>query len=284
MATSGPMRRIIAGMRQASEPGRVHEAYEGTLYGQGDPLDMDIAAEQQRIQQERGARQSMIDSLTFVDPRLQRDDPAAAAKLSISGNEAASRIPQIQDGPLTTLLNQGRMTARTLPMVRGAQRTEDIADANAVADNYSSTPQIAYRNAQRHDTRLGAQTAAETFMDPVVAGARQQGQKEQTAAALAEGRDPLTQGYAALRQFLAGVGGNAFASQMGQMPQMGDLMRMFQLPNAGAAPVTPPASAAAPSGGAVMTSQQVLDAAVRANKDPKSLADELRKEGVTITP
>lgn len=272
------MRRIIAGLRQSSQPGTINQlGDEMTFYGQGDPLDIAIAEEQRRTERARADQRLALSDASFVDPRLERDDPLAAAKIRASGAQLATRTQPIADGPLTSILEGTQAAARVLPVARGAERTEDIADANAEALNYSSPAQAGMRDARRWDQTLDAKNAANTFMNPVVTQGRQ--------VARAEGLDPQTTGMEALLSWIKGQGQNPYptfgpaelASLFGiKLPGVGAFQEQ---PGTAAGPAAP---GAAPSGGMVMSAQEVIDDAQRQGIDPKRYADELRAAGVII--
>jgi hypothetical protein len=286
---SALMRKIIGGMRQNARPDRIHEALDGTLYGQGDPTSIAIAEEARNTERARGDRRLSQSAMTFVDPRLERDNPRAAGLQRIEGERQASAIPDIEDGPLAQLLNKGTLGVKMLPAYRGAKRTEDIADANAEAANYRSAPQQSMRDLKREEGVLDAQAGANAFMDPRVTQARGIQRKEKTTDALAEATDPTAQGFKALQVFLNGLGGGQYP------PDLSEIANMFKLPG-----VTPPASRSgdvgspvpgttmpvgadgAATGGKVMSRQQAIREAQEDGFDPEEYMDMLRQDGFTI--
>lgn len=286
VATYDPMRRIMAGLRQAATPGTINQLGDENFYGQGDPLDIEIAEEARRTEQARGMRRLDQSAATFVDPRVERDDPVTAAKMRQSGAGLAQAMPEIEDGPLARLLNGARMGARTMPMVRGAERQEATLDANAEADNYSHPSQAGMRDNQRWNQTLDAKNAANTFMNPVVA----QGRKELRREA------PQDTGLEALGAFIRGQGDNPYAQV-----RIADIVKMFglNLPGAadGGAPATAPGVAgngpqaqpsrgptAAGGGGQVMSMARIRAKAQANGTDPEEVAEDLRSQGFTITP
>lgn len=285
IAQPDPMRRIIAGLRQSSQPGTINQQVgdEMSFYGQGDPFDIAVAEEQRRTERARADQRLALSDASWVDPRLERDDPTQAAKIRQSGADLAARTTPIQDGPLAQLLEGSRGAARVMPMMRGAERVENIADANAEATNYGSAPQVGMRGIKRGEGLLDAQQAASTFMDPQVTTARRAGQQEQIDASLAAGRDPRTRGFEILGAYLAQLAGNPYPTA--QVPGLTELAQLFQIPTNGMPTVS--GGDAATTGQAqsnVMSSQEVVDEATRLNLDPKRYADELKRDGVIIRP
>jgi hypothetical protein len=288
IARPDPMRAILAGLRQASGAGQINRlGTEDTFYGQGNasPLDYELAAESNRTEQARNSRVLDQSAATFVDPRLQRDDPKAAAALQQSGAGIAAAMPEIEDGPLARLLNGARMAERTLPMTRGAERTEATLDANAEARNYSSPDQAGMRDAQRWDETLNAKNAANTFMNPVVRQGRMEARREA----------PQDAGLEALTAFVRGQGDNPYGGIKFQ-----DIARMFglqipgsQMPTTAAAPGVagtgpqPQASrgpTAAGGGGQTISRQRINAMAQAQGKDPDEVEQDLASQGFTITP
>jgi hypothetical protein len=280
-----PMRAIIAGLRRASQPGEINQlGSEMDFYGRGDPLDMEIAEEARRTEHDRGMRRLDQSAATFVDPRLERDNPALAAKARLDGAGIAAAMPAIEDGPLAKMLNSARMTSRTMPMTRGVEREQATLDANAEAENYSHPAQAGMRDSQRWDKTLDAKAAANTFMNPVV----RQGREAMRAEA------PADAGLEALVDFIRQSGGNQYGGV-----NLQDIMTMFNVKGVNAPPPPPPRGqgpigtgpqpqasrgpAVAPNG-QTMSMARIRAMAQAEGTDPDDVADDLRSQGFTITP
>lgn len=284
-----PMRRIVAGLRASAQPGTIQQrGHELDFYGQGDPFDIAVAEEQRRTERARADQRQVMSDASWVDPRIERDDPTQAAKIRAAGAAIGERMRPIEDGPLTQLLNGSQGSARVLPMVRGAERVENIADANAEATNYGSAPQVAMRGVKRSEGLLDAQQAANTFMDPQVATARKAGQQEQTDAALAAGRDPRTQGFDLLRAYLAQLAGNPYPST--EVPGFRELSKLLGIQmDESAVPQadggTRPVQGANIAPGAKSISRRQIAAEAAAEQvSPSDAEAAYRADGYVITP
>ena len=278
-----PMRAIIAGLRRASQPGTINQlGSEMDFYGRGDPLDIELAEEQRRTEHDRAMRRLNQSAATFVDPRLERDNPALAAKARLEGASIAGVMPEVQEGPLNQLMNSARMTERTLPITRGAERQQATLDANAEAENYSNPAQAGLRNAKRWDQTLDAKNAANTFMNPIVRQGRMEMRKEA----------PQDAGLEALVDFIKQSGNNPYGGV-----QLRDILSLFgmKLPGAEAMGGGAPGPVAGGSAGAqptrgpadpakTISMREIIASARTSGANPGVAAQNMRDKGYTITP
>jgi hypothetical protein len=281
-----PMRAIIAGLRQSATPGTINQVgSEQSFYGQGDPLDIAIAEEQRRTERARADQRLALSDASWVDPRIERDDPTTAAKIRSVGSTLAAQTKPIEDGPLTAMLDGGRMVPRTLPMLRGAERTENTLDANAEANNFTNPAQVGMRQARRGETLQDAQQTAANFMDPAVSQARKTGVQEQTDASLAVARDPKAQGFDILKSYLAQLAGNPYPTA--GVPGLTDLAQLFGIDTNGVKVAGGEAPTAATPGAdqsMTYTRQRVAQEAAARGIAPTAMENSLRARGYTIVP